>query len=308
MTGLESALSDYLAVRRALGYKLKATERLLGQFVAYCEQAGAGVVTTDLALEWATLPVGAHISWSAQRLSMVRCFAVWLQTLDPTTEIPPIGLVTGRPRRAVPYLYTDGDVAALITAAGRLRSPLQAHTYQTLVGLLTVTGLRVGEAIRLDRSHVRLESGLVQIIDSKFNKSREVPLHPTSITALRRYTEHRDRQWPKPPCSNFFLSTTGTMLSDSRVRATYRTLTRQAGLAPRDGRCRPRIHDLRHTLACQILIDWHRDGLDVQTRLPLLSTWLGHLKPENTYWYLTAVPELLELAARRLEDTFEANQ
>lgn len=308
MNELRSALQDYLRVRRALGYKLKETERLLGQFVAYCEQSGTCVVTTDVALAWATLPVGADPSWWAQRLSKVRCFARWLQTLEPATEVPPTDILTGRPRRAVPYLYTGAEVVAIMAAARCLRSPLQAHTYQTLVGLLAVTGLRVGEAIRLNRDDVCLGSGLVRVIKSKFNKSREVPLHPTTVEALRRYVECRDRLCPQPRSGSFFLSTVGTTLTYSTVRSTFQRLAHEAGLRPRAGRCRPRLHDLRHSLACEILIGWYRDGVDVNARLPLLSTWLGHVKPESTYWYLSAVPELLGLASRRLEDTFEGDQ
>jgi integrase/recombinase XerD len=308
MNELRSALQDYLRVRRALGYKLKETERLLGQFVAYCEESGASVVTTDVALAWATLPIGADASWWAQRLSKVRCFATWLQTLDAATEIPPTDVLTGRPRRAVPYLYTDAEVSALLAAAAGLRSPLQARTYQTLVGLLAVTGLRVGEGIRLAQDDVCLDSGLVRVIGSKFNTSREVPLHPSSVKALRHYVECRDRLCPKPRCDSFFLSTTGTTLTYSRVRSTFRRLAQQAGLRPRSEQCRPRIHDLRHSLACNVLIDWYGSGVDVQARLPLLSTFMGHAKPESTYWYLSAVPELLGLAARRLEDTFEGDR
>jgi integrase/recombinase XerD len=308
MNELRSALQNYLTVRRALGHKLTDTERLLGQFVAYCEDCGAVAVTTEVALAWATLPAGGGACWWAQRLSKVRCFATWLQTLDPATEVPPAGILTGRPRRAVPYLYTDDDVGALIAAAGRLRFPLQACTYQTLIGLLAVTGLRVGEGVRLARDDVCLDTGLVRVIGSKFNKSREVPLHPTSVEALRRYVECRDRLCPQPRCGSFFLSQAGTTLTASRVRSTFHRLTQHAGLRPRSRRCRPRIHDLRHSLACTILTDMHRSGLDVQARLPLLSTFLGHVKPESTYWYLSAVPELLGLAVRRLEDTFEGDQ
>ena len=308
MNDLRGALRDYLKVRRALGYKLTDTERLLGQFVTYCEESGAVAVTTEVALAWATLPAGADASWQAQRLSKVRCFATWLATLDPATQVPPTGILPGRPRRAVPYLYTDAEVCALIAAAGCLRFPLQACTYQTLIGLLAVTDLRVGEGIRLTRDDVCLDTGLVRVIRSKFGKSREVPLHPSSVTALRDYLQRRDRLCPKPRSGSFFVSMNGTALSSSRVRSIFHRLTQQAGLHPRSDRCRPRIHDLRHSLACTILIDMHRSGGDVQAQLPLLSTFLGHAKPESTYWYFSAVPELLGLAARQLEDTFEGER
>jgi integrase len=308
MNELRPALQDYLGVRRALGYKLNNADRLLGQFVSYCEQSSISTVTTDAAVAWATLPIGADPSWWGQRLSTVRCFAAWLQTLDPATEVPPRDILAGRPRRAVPYLYSDAEVVALMAAARGLRTPLQRCTYDTLVGLLAVTGMRAGEAIRLDRADVCLDLGLVRVLDSKFNKSREVPLHLSAVDALRRFAQLRDRLCPEPGSEAFFLSTTGSRLCSSRVRSTFRRLVRDAGLTPRSSRCRPRIHDLRHTLAVNTLLGFYRDGLEVQARLPLLSTWLGHVKPESTYWYLSAVPELLGLASHRLEDTFEADR
>lgn len=306
MNDLRTALGEYLAVRRALGYKLSETERLLGQFVAHCEACDVSTITTEVCLTWATLPVSADPSWWAQRLGKVRCFARWLQSLDPTVEVPPTNILSGRPSRAVPYLYSDADIAALMTAARGLHSPLRAETFATLIGLLAVTGLRGGEAIRLARSDVRLDEALVRVVDSKFNKSREVPLHDTSVNALRRYQQRRDELCPKSRSDSFFMSTVGTMLDHRSVRSTFKRLAREAGLGPRGERCRPRIHDLRHSLACSILVEWHRQGVDVQQRLPLLSTFLGHTTPENTYWYLTATPELLGYAARRLETTFEA--
>jgi integrase len=308
MSDLRTALGDYLAVRRALGYKLHETEHLLGQFVAHCEASGVSTITTEVALEWATLPAGADPSWWAQRLSKVRCFARWLQALDSAAEVPPTDILSGRPRRAVPYLYSDAEIVALMTAARGLRTPLKAETFVTLIGLLAVTGLRGGEAIRLGRGDVLLDEALVRVVKSKFNKSREVPLHETSVNALRHYQERRDELCPNPPSDRFFVSTVGTMLDHRSVRATFKRLTREAGLSPRGERCRPRIHDLRHSLACSILLEWHRQGVDVHQRLPLLSTFLGHAKPENTYWYLTETPELLGYAVRRLEEAFEAER
>jgi integrase len=305
MTDLRSALADYITVRRSLGYKLTDAERILGQFVAYCEQSGTSVITTEAAVAWATLPAGAEAGYLGQRLSMVRRFAAWMQTIDPATEVPPADILPGRAHRAVPYIYTDDEIAAVMAATSSLRLPLERATYETIIGLLAVTGIRIGEAIRLRREDVSLDTGLVRVIGSKFNKSREVPLHPSAVEALGRYVECRDRLRPQPRDPNFFVGTAGTALCYAMVQKIYRRLCRQAGLGPRAGGCRPRLHDLRHTVACNILVDWYRDGLDVQARLPLLSTFLGHDKPENTYWYLTAVPELLGLAAGRLEDTFE---
>lgn len=306
MTALSSAIEDYLKVRRALGHKMELGERLLGQFDSYFEGVGAVHITTDLAVSWATLPVGASAGWWAQRLGVLRGFAAWFQTLDPDTQVPPADMLTGRAGRVVPYLYSDADIAAMMQAARGLALPLQRHTYETLIGLLVVTGIRIGEAIRLDRGDVCADTGLVRVIASKFDKSREVPLHPNSIDALVRYSQLRDRMFPAPVANSFFVSTIGTRLRYSVVQPTFAKLARQAGLTPRSPRCRPRIHDVRHSFAVRALVDCYADGGDAQTLLPLLSTFMGHTDPKSTYWYLSAAPELMGLAARRLEDAFEA--
>jgi integrase len=208
-------------------------------------------------------------------------------------------------RRATPYLYTPEEIVALMSAAGRLRLPLQAATYQTLLGLLAVSGLRVGEAIRLDRGDVDDRHGLLRIINSKYNKSREVPLHASTMRALHRYAARRAELHPRPGCEAFFLSTAGTRLHAANVRRVFTRLVRTVGLAPRSARCRPRIHDVRHAFAVRTLLEWHRAGVDVQARLPWLSTYMGHVEPSSTYHYLSAAPELLELVAKRLEPTME---
>ncbi len=307
MTDLRSAIEDYLTVRRALGHKMEMAERLLGQFYVYYEQAGATHVTSDLAVAWATLPVGASAGWWAQRLGVLRCFAAWLQTQDPNTQVPPADMLTGRACRVVPYLYSDTDIAAMMEAAGGLAFPLQRHTYETLIGLLAVTAIRIGEAIRLDRGDVCPDVGVVRVISSKFGKSREVPLHPSAIEALLRYGRQRDRLCPAPAANSFFVSMTGTRLRYSVVHPTFKRLARQAGLRPRSPRCRPRIHDVRHSFAVRALVDCYAAGGDAQALLPLLSTFMGHADPKSTYWYLSAAPELMGLAGRRLEDAFEAD-
>ncbi len=285
MTGLHAALEDYLTVRRALGHKLAGAEYLLRRFIAFADQAGATTVTTGLAIAWATLPADASTVYRAQRLSAVRRFAAWLQTTDPSAEVPPAGALTGRATRAVPYLYTSAEVTAIMAAARSLRYPMRRCTYETLVGLLASSGLRIGEAIRLDRDDVRPGPGLVRVVESKFGKSREVPLHPSTAEALRRYGEHRDQLCPEPKAEAFFLSATGERLVYRSVLSVFRRLIRHAGLGPRSERCRPRIHDFRHGFATSTLLDWHRAGMDVQALLPLLSTYMGHVDPKSTYWY-----------------------
>ena len=301
MNDLRHALDDYLAIRRSLGYKLARTGLLLADFVGYLEVNGADTITTDAALAWATLPPNGKSDWWAQRLSVVRAFARHLHAIDPAHEVPPVGLLPGRSHRATPYLYSDADINALMAAARGFRSPLRVATFETLVGLLAVTGLRVGEALRLDRDDVDLTEGVLTIRLSKFAKSREVPLHATTVDALVAYTRERDRLYRRPSTPAFFISTAGTRVLYCNAHHGWLDLVRRAGLEPRSARCRPRPHDLRHSFAVRTLLDWYRDGADVQARMPLLSTYLGHVHPANTYWYLSAAPELLALVAARLD-------
>jgi len=300
MSPLRKALADYLKVRRSLGYRLARPEKLLAQFIIYLEDAGAETVTTAHALAWAMLPAG-NPSWHALRLSAVRGFATYLHTIDPSAEVPPANLIPWRPCRATPYLYSATDIAALIAAAASLRFPLRTATYQTLIGLLAVTGMRVGEAIRLDRPDADLDAGVLTICQSKFGKSRLVPLHPTTVDALRSYLRLRDQLHPRPGTPAVFISPTGTRLMYCNVHSTFQRLARQAGLQPRSASCRPRIHDLRHSFAVASLLDAYAAGHDGQARLTLLATYLGHVDPASTYWYLSAAPELLALAGQRLE-------
>jgi integrase/recombinase XerD len=285
MTGIRQAIDDYLAVRRALGYKLEDHGWLLADFASFLEAAGATTVTTGVALAWATLPRDALPSWHAARLRVVRGFARHLQALDPATEVPAGGLLAGRNRRAVPYLYSDAEVSALMAATASLRPVLHAATHKTLIGLLAVTGCRLGEVIRLNRADLGQDGGIVTIRDSKFAKSRQVPLHPSTLAALADYGQLRDRHCPDPGTPALLVSTAGTRLISQGIHYVFARLARQAGLAPRSPDCRPRLHDFRHSLAVSTLLGWYRDGLDVQAMLPVLSTFLGHSKPANTYWY-----------------------
>ncbi len=246
--GLRAALADYLRIRRALGYKLTKDERALRNFVAFLEASGAVRVTTELALDWATLPENAHPASLANRLTMVRQFASYLRTIDPATEVPPSRLLRAGNRRATPYIYTDSEIAALIDAAAMLRYPLLISTYRTLIGLLAVSGLRVGEAIRLDRDDIDSERGLLIVRNTKFGKTRLVPLHATAIEALDDYIRQRRRLYPcpQPRAPAAFISAAGTRLIYNSVNVTFRKLARRAGLQPRSPTCRPRAHDLRH--------------------------------------------------------------
>jgi integrase/recombinase XerD len=300
-SGLAGHVADYLALRRSLGYKLERAGLLLAQFVEHCETVGVGAVTVEVAVAWATLPADAGVWWWSRRLSVVRCFALYLRNVDPAAEVPPADLIPARPPRATPYIYTDADISALIDAAATLRHPLRVVTYQAVIGLLAVTGMRVGEVIRLDVSDVDLADATVTIRHTKFDKSRRNHLHPSAVTVLSDYQHRRDRHLPSPVSPAMFVSPGGTRLAAANVENTFRLLVARAGLQPRSAACRPRMHDLRHSFAVRTLLDAYRTGRDVNRVLPVLSTWLGHVNPGATYWYLTAVPDLLAASAERLE-------
>lgn len=305
MSPLADGLADYLALRRALGTELRRPAGLLRGFVAFAAGEGASVVTTELALRWAQASDGATPATCAARLGHVRRFARYLSATEPRTEVPPEGLLPARYRRHPPYLYRDEEVARLVRAAARLASPggLRASTYATLFGLLAVTGLRVSEALALERDDVDLDAGVLSVRRAKFGKSRLVPLHPSTRRALRRYAAQRDRCVARPTCAAFFLSECGSRITEWSARYTFALVSREVGLrAPtqggRHGRG-PRLHDLRHRLAAATLVRWYREGRDVERELPRLSTYLGHSHVADTYWYIEAVPELLGLAAER---------
>ena len=302
MTGqLREQLSDYLALRRALGYRLARPEKLLGQFLDHLERRGDTTITVATALDWARLPANGDSNWWAYRLSAVRGFATYLHALDPAHQVPAPDLLPQRPLRASPYLYSDAEIAALIAATGSLRTPLRQATFTTVIGLLAVTGIRVGEAIALNRGDVDLAAGRLTVRHGKFDKARELALHPSTVEALRRYQRLRRRLAPVTGTAALFVSQAGTRLLYCNVQTTFHRLIRLAGLAPRSGLCRPRIHDLRHSFAVRAMLDAYAAGQDGQTRLTLLSTWLGHVHPHSTYWYLSASPELMAAAGQRLE-------
>lgn len=306
MTGLRRAAEDYLAMRRALGFKLTTQAAQLMSFVDYCESRGSDRITSELALQWATTTRSgsSHDGYLARRLMTVRIFARHYQTLDPDSEIPPEDALPHHRCRIAPHLYSTGEISALIDAAGRLRPPLRAATWQALIGLLTVTGMRKSEACRLDDDHVDLDAATLVVLDSKFGKSRRLFLHPSTVAALRSYRQHRDRWCPHRSAPSFFVCTRGTRLDVHNLSSTFAGLVDLAGITVAPRRRRPRLHDLRHGFAVATLADFYRDGGDVQPRLPVLSTWLGHVDPKSTYWYLQSVPELLTLAAHRLETAF----
>lgn len=297
---LRQYLDEYLTTRRRLGVKLDRDGKLLPGFVDYLEVSGRSHITSRVALAWATQPRDVHPAWWTSRLVMVRGFAKYLQAIDPRHEVPPIELLPHKRPRTAPYIYPPAEIRTLLAATETLISPLRTATYRTLIGMLAVTGLRVGEAVALDDEDFDRRRGVLRIRRSKFGKTREVPLHKTTTRALVQYAVDRDRLAPRRRARSLFVSTTGTRLIYQNVHETFLRLVYAAGLADREPR-RPRIHDLRHTFAVGTVLRWHRAGEDVEAKLPTLSTYLGHIGPSTTYWYLTAVPELLEAATARLE-------
>lgn len=298
---LRAALHDYLAIRRSFGYRLARSEKLLQQFVDALEAAGVTTVRNEQTLAWATQPADGTAYWWGYRLGVARSFLHHLATLDPATQVPASDMLRRPNTRATPFLYSDSELIALMNAAGRLSTPLRRLTYRTLLGLLAVTGMRIGEAIALDRDHYDASEGVITIMRGKFGKTRENPLHPSTVTALNEYLQQRDALQPPAKSPALFTSTAGTRLLYCNVQWTFQRLVKRAGLQPRSPGCRPRIHDLRHRLAVNTLLDAYRTGADAQYRLTLLATYLGHVNPAATYWYLSASPELLALTSARLE-------
>ncbi len=299
MIGLEDRIGEYLRLRRALGFKLERHEALLNQFAAYLAENGSEAPTTGAALAWAVLPDGAA-GYHGVRLGVVRKFLIWLKAFEPTIEVPPARLLRARSGRAPAFHYTDEQVRGLLAQAGLVRSPLRAATYTTLIGLLACTGLRVGEAIRADTGD--LADGVLTITDTKFGKTRLVPLHSSTCDALASYRELVNRKLAGTMSTPaLFVSNAGKRLLYKNVQFLFHRLVAQAGIEPHSSHCRPRIHDLRHSFAVNTLTDAYRNGANPAEVLPVLSTYLGHVNPASTYWYLEATPELLAEAAIRLE-------
>jgi len=305
MSALNEALGDYLGLRRALGHKLAEHERQLTRFVARLDAAGASFATMADALAFVLDPdLDPASTVPGKRLMAVRGFTRYLSAIDPRTEVPPAGLVSYRPSGRIPYLFSDQDVAAVVRAArASTPFPFRAETLASLIVLLAVTGMRVGEALRLDCGDLDWDQAVIKVRDTKFGKGRDVAVAASTIEALAAYRRDRDRRRPATP--RLFVSLAGTPVIYSGFACTFRQAVRAAGVGA-DGPTRPRVHDLRHAFAVRTLLGWYRAGLDVEALLPRLSTYLGHREPRFTYRYLTATPELLSHAAARLEAAQEA--
>jgi integrase/recombinase XerD len=303
VTGLEQSLADYLQLRRSLGHQLADAGRLLPRFVAFLDDRGLSTVTVAAALEWATVPAAEPGStiWP-RRMTAVRGFARYLAGVDPATEVPPLGLLRLSTRWRGPFVFSPANIDLIMNRVGEFTPPLRSATYVTLIGLLTATGLRIGEAINLDRADVDWSAGVLLIRESKFGKSRLVPVTDTTLHALSNYARLRDQLYPRMLQPSFFTSRTRHRLCYAVVSETFRNVIDDSGIGA-DAPRRPRLHDLRHTFAVRTLLGWYRSGEDVQAMIPALSTYLGHREPGSTYWYLSAVPELLACAAARQQSS-----
>jgi integrase len=283
MRALREELANYLALRRSMGFKLRRAEKLLDQFVAHCNAIGAESVRIEIALGWASLPEGASTSWICHRLGVVRAFSRYLALVDDRTQVIPTDVVPHRSARATPFLYSEDQVLAMMAAARSLCSPVRQATFETIIGVLWATGMRIGEALRLDIGDVDVAHGVLTVRDSKFGKTRELPLHASTTVALGAYATRRAHWFPPETSDPFFVSAAGTRVLYCNFHLGFQQLVQKAGIAARSRSCRPRPHDLRHTYAVRTLIGWYRDGVDVEANLPKLSTYLGHVVPANTY-------------------------
>jgi integrase len=308
---LRDALSEYLELRRGLGFKMHDAGLQLPRFVSFMEQRGVPHITSALALQWAQQSATVHPAEWARRLGFVRGFARWRSASDPATEVPAAALLPHRSTRARPYLYTDQEIERLLAAAlalptarpATLLRPVQFHC---LLGLLSVTGLRIAEALHLELRDVDLEQGVLTIRSAKHGRSRLVPIHASTAAVLAEYLRCRERVFG-PKCSTYvFASSTGNRLDGGAVHRTFYLLSRQVGLRGPTDSYGPRLHDLRHRFAVQTLLRWYATGEDVARKLPVLSTFLGHVHVADTYWYLSAWPELMAQAMVRLEQRWGA--
>lgn len=294
----------YLDYRRRAGFTLKIEGEQLARFARFADQLGhQGPLTVKLAEQWACASRRPTAFTAARRIEVLRPFARYCQQFEPATEIPPRGLFGPAHRRLTPHIFTDAEIRALLAACADLHPPggLRGICCATLFGLIASTGLRTSEATGLQRPDVDLERGLLHIRNAKFSKSRWVPLHPTATQALQRYVQQRDRDPLAATTEAFFIFDGGRPATTSGLEYAFKLLRQRLQWRARGGHPVPRIADLRHTFTCRNLERWYAQGLDIDCHILALSTYLGHAKITDTYWYLTATPALLAKAAQRLE-------
>jgi integrase len=309
-TSLRARVEQYLAERRRLGFELEHMEQSLVRFASYIKTCRhRGPLTVELMASWARQAKdgrGDRATW-ARALRILRPFTRWLQQFEPATEVPDEAIFGPIPGRVTPHIFRDEEIAALVEAAGRIGPPMSPRgaVMQTLFGLIACAGLRISEALALLDSDVDLKAGVLTIRRSKFGKSRFVPLNPGAVAALARYRDERVRYVSADPEQPFFIATRGRLLGqaigDRQAHRIFDQLRRQLGWVARGGHANARIHDLRHSFAGRRLLRWHQEGADIHQHMQALSTYMGHAKISNTYWYLTGVPELMQLVGKRFE-------
>ncbi|MGH9549103.1 MAG: tyrosine-type recombinase/integrase, partial [Terriglobales bacterium] len=289
MITLRHALRDYLGMRRALGYKLYRDGIALEHFISFLEERKQDYITVAYALEWAQQPSSAQPATWAGRLKYVRGFAQYLSAADSRTEIPSSTLLPHKAKRARPYIYSEAEICSLLAAALELPTDhaIKKQTYYCLLGLLAVTGMRISEALDLKIANVDFFSGMLTIEDSKLGKSRLIPLHASTEAVLAKYVRCREEFLDGQQSTYFFVNMVGNRLDEGTVRRTFYFLSRMIGIRQADASRGPRLHDFRHGFAVNTLLQWYRDGVDVESRLPALATFLGHVHVSDTYWYLT---------------------
>jgi integrase len=312
MSALREALQRYLSLRRSLGYKMKDEGRLLPRFVAFLEECSAAHITVRWAVQWARQTDAQPAEW-ARRLCFVRGFARYCSATDTLTEVPPVRLMPYHSTRAKPYLYTDDELRRLLDAAMGLpthwpSTPLRPWVFHCLFGLLAVTGLRISEALDLELEDVDLEQAVLTIRAAKLGRTRLVPIHASTCAVLGEYLRLREAFLHQRGCSSryVFVSNRGTRLDVGRVHRAFYALSRQVGLREVGAGKGPRLHDLRHRMAAVTLARWYASGDEPERRMPVLSTYLGHVCVAGTYWYLSGEPALMAQALARLERRWEA--
>ena len=300
-----SMAEDYLAERRALGFDLRILGDQITAFARYVDAAGhTGPLTTRITLDWVKGQArhAKPFSW-ARRLEILRPFARYLARHDPATEFPQTAIFGRSHRRLAPHIYSDQEICDLLAAARRLapHGGLRPATYETLFGLIAATGLRLSEARHLRCGDVDLDQGVLTVRNTKFRKSRHVPMHPTVVAALNHYMAVRARHGAIDQDTLLFLSSSGRLLPKRTINGVFQRLRGELGWTARGAHAQPRIHDLRHTFICRRVQLWHDHGADIGNAMAALSTYVGHAKVSDTYWYLTGAPELMALAGERFE-------
>ena len=303
MKPLKLMVQEYLYLRRSLGFKLIDTEYILRLFLVFMQHEHETHIKTEAVLRWVHSCETVSLPTRSSRFTVVRKFAQYAHALDAKHEVPPYRLLTYRTERHNPHIYSDSEVLRLLKACLALRpgKGLCPFTYYTILGLLAVTGMRISEATSLMRDDVDLLAGIITIRETKFNKTRCIPVQKSTIRVLGGYARRRDEIYPKTEPSAFFLSDSGAALTSAVLRGMFLCLSHRIGFRKPTDHNGPRIHDFRHTFAVKTVMKWYRNGSNVERNMPLLSTYLGHVKPSDTYWYLSSVPELVGLAAIRLE-------